>query len=1065
MTYNLDVKTALEIFEQSKSQDEVYLIEKLASVANIDSSSISKNALISKLYRYRSKIKAKRGKFKIEFENDLFSIPVATNTSSVKSKGKLHNFEIAAYENTCVSIASDLHNEQVQSKLDLESLKNKHEHEIKQIKYRHLKELSSLKRSHAQDTNKSTKKLKLAIKKSDKKTLLESNKKQKSVEKLKEVMKSKTDLTYKHILLQRQLARYKSKKHKQKIGTKLGKLVIQEKKKVTKYISEVETLKLDNMKLKAKIIEQQDKITTIEHQLHSMEEKESLTDLETSIRSISEERDYLHTLLQDNSELSLFDVESNRYTPQTRQCIMNLTSHNVSSENVGPVIKQVLKLANKCPNAVPSRKTVDNIIAEKIAIGQKQIGTTLIGQKNTCLYGDETRKFGKTYQTFLLSDENKNVYFLGLRDMLDKAASTTLDVFKNILDDISDICEQNRQKNIISPGHSILCNIRDFMSDRAQTNIAFNDLLEQYRLDIMPNFISNWNKLSDAERSITSKVNNFFCGLHLLVNFAECLSPILKLFEKMQETESSLQDNFSDEDEAPEIQVFSTDSKTISFLRFCGKCFGRGVDEKSGCYSSFRTHVENENEKVLFVDFRGNRFNIIFLMGQIAYYHHPRILNFFESVHGAKNKLHKLTLQLVKKTYIIACCKVLGLISKLITAPLWRLIESTKHVLHLNENYFALLQYLERMSKDANSFVSGEEYPFSDDLMEKDKIFDNLIQPVNGIDEKACAFAQMAFKGLHGVLERAMKEQLPGGKFFEPTQELLNESKSVIPHNKLPERVFGMLDFFLRYRPNASTISNEAFLMFVFNKSSDWLETLSQEEREKLLNDSIKEGREVRVMYRKRLAEITEHRKQKLKDKQIALEKKQKAVLKAKSKHTNDIIYFGLWQNRDQVGTILEEIPGVSEKRKALISQIRFRQKVLKQSVSDKKIYHVIEKGKAHSIDKLTENVLKLIKDAGEGVGSERKSQNVPLFVGKRVVHTFEDGKWNGRVISVVQGFPDFYNIIYDKDVEDTTTPTAIYTYKLKEDCRNGNLEIIPDVPVVRCRSCLTLQLAHLLTR
>ncbi|CAC5398193.1 unnamed protein product [Mytilus coruscus] len=481
MTHNLNVKTALEIFDQSRSQDEDYLIEKFASVANIDSSSISKNALISKLYRYRSKMKAKRGKLKTDFENEIFSLPVATNISPVTSKSKLFNDEIASYEKTCVSIASDLHKEQLKSKQDLESLENIHELEIKQIKYSHMKELTTLKRAHADDTNKSTKKLKLAIKKSEKKTLFESNKKQKSEEKLKEVMKSKTDLTYKHILLQRQLTRYKSQKQKQKMGAILSKVIIQEKNKVIKYISEVETLKLDNMKLKAKINEQQDKITTMSHQLDSMEEKESLTDLETSIRSISEERDYLHTLLQDNSELNLFNVESNRYTPQTRQCIMNLTSHNVSSENVGPVIKQVLKLADKCPNAVPSRKTVDNIIAEKIAIGQKQIGTTLTGQKNTCLYGDETRKFGKTYQTFLLKDENKNVYFLGLRDMLDKAASTTLDVFKNILDDISDICEQNRQQDITSPGHGILCNIRDFMSDRAQTNIAFNDLLEQYR--------------------------------------------------------------------------------------------------------------------------------------------------------------------------------------------------------------------------------------------------------------------------------------------------------------------------------------------------------------------------------------------------------------------------------------------------------------------------------------------------------------------------------------------------------------------------------------------------------
>ena len=147
------------------------------------------------------------------------------------------------------------------------------------------------------------------------------------------------------------------------------------------------------------------------HQLEAMPETVSTKDLESRLRSISEERDYLHTLLQENMQLNLYDVESNRYTLQTRHCVMNLTTHIVSSENVGPVIKEVLKLANKCPNAVPSRKTVDNIIAEKIAIGQKQIGATFSGQKNTCLYGDETRKFEKTYQTFLISDEDKNVYF------------------------------------------------------------------------------------------------------------------------------------------------------------------------------------------------------------------------------------------------------------------------------------------------------------------------------------------------------------------------------------------------------------------------------------------------------------------------------------------------------------------------------------------------------------------------------------------------------------------------------------------------------------------------------
>ena len=78
-----------------------------------------------------------------------------------------------------------------------------------------------------------------------------------------------------------------------------------------------------------------------------------------------------------------------------------------------------------------------------------------------------------------------------------------------------------------------------------------------------------------------------------------------------------------------------------------------------------------------------------------------------------------------------------------------------------------------------------------------------------------------------------MKKQLPVGKFFEPTHDLRDQTKSVIPHNKISKRVFGILNCFLRYRPNASTISNEAFLMSVFNKTSEWLETLPQEEKRK----------------------------------------------------------------------------------------------------------------------------------------------------------------------------------------------------------------------------------------
>jgi len=40
-------------------------------------------------------------------------------------------------------------------------------------------------------------------------------------------------------------------------------------------------------------------------------------------------------------------------------------------------------------------------------------------------------------------------------------------------------------------------------------------------------------------------------------------------------------------------------------------------------------------------------------------------------------------------------------------------------------------------------------------------------------------------------------------------------------HNKLPEFVFGQHDQLLRYRPNATLLTNEAYLMYSHNKTRE----------------------------------------------------------------------------------------------------------------------------------------------------------------------------------------------------------------------------------------------------
>lgn len=210
---------------------------------------------------------------------------------------------------------------------------------------------------------------------------------------------------------------------------------------------------------------------------------------------------------------------------------MNLTDLKVPNEKVGAVIKEVMKLCGKTPNAVPSAATVKRVVDSKLSVSHKQISDVLKIKKNTSLYTDETSKFGKSIQTYVLTDEEQNSYILGLREMFNKSGQSTLDTLNEILSDIILHCYKKEKENQMNPGYSILANIRDTMSDRASTEKTFNNLLEEFRSTILPEIVDNWNDLDDIEKKLCSKLNNFFCGLHLLVGMADSCETSIKKFE------------------------------------------------------------------------------------------------------------------------------------------------------------------------------------------------------------------------------------------------------------------------------------------------------------------------------------------------------------------------------------------------------------------------------------------------------------------------------------------------------------------------------------------------------
>ena len=73
--------------------------------------------------------------------------------------------------------------------------------------------------------------------------------------------------------------------------------------------------------------------------------------------------------------------------------------------------------------------------------------------------------------------------------------------------------------------------------------------------------------------------------------------------------------------------------------------------------------------------FRGNRFNILFYDAGALYYIAELVKRFFIEVWQTPNQLLRAVLADIQVPEYVAGCKALGLINKIKTGPLWRVLE------------------------------------------------------------------------------------------------------------------------------------------------------------------------------------------------------------------------------------------------------------------------------------------------------------------------------------------------------------------------------------------------------
>ena len=112
----------------------------------------------------------------------------------------------------------------------------------------------------------------------------------------------------------------------------------------------------------------------------------------------------------------------------------------------------------------------------------------------------------------------------------------------------------------------------------------------------------------------------------------------------------------------------------------------------------------------------------------------------------------------------------------------------------------------------------------------------------------------------------------------------------------------------------------------------EWLGSKSDDETEKLVSEARKEMPQLRKKFKMRQKG---EKREKLFERQQARERANANRLQEQELITLSICYYGLWQNTEQVDSMLDSLKTKTDKIAALKAQVRFRKEILKQDTGD----------------------------------------------------------------------------------------------------------------------------------
>ena len=345
-------------------------------------------------------------------------------------------------------------------------------------------------------------------------------------------------------------------------------------------------------------------------------------------------------------------------------------------------------------------------------------------------------------------------------------------------------------------------------------------------------------------------MNNLFCGLHVIANLGSVANESLKEFEDLAVSNIVRQGFKTNNAHSHDILYEISKAFTVA----------HGY-QKAGAAHYWNAYIKGKKAKNHFVNMKGERINVLFVLGGAAYFHKFHVVDFVSNFSVQTNSLLTAILDNEDEVYL-ASFRALGIVDKLITGPLFRLVENSNgHIFSLNQVWNYVKLKLQDLSENSSSMLTMQE-----DLIvpggeiTRDDVYESLLSDTHDpeLDTLTQQCLELFCCSFFILLERQLVDQLPGGKFYLPNDTVINEIKSAPKHNIITERDFAQLGRKLQEKPNISTIGLTGTVMYLNNQTGRWLEKLSEADRNEYISRARAEAPEARLLFRKKQKERLE---------------------------------------------------------------------------------------------------------------------------------------------------------------------------------------------------------------